>query len=359
MTRDEEFERWRERALDRELLEAARDLAGAKLKRAGQEWVGPCPECGHTDTFAINPVKKKWNCRKGNSGGSSVIGMLMHTMQMSFTEACEALTGEPPPRGRARALSPDEIMRRDEERASRLARQQQEQMQEEKAAAARVDNAEYIWSISLPFGGLAAKYLLDRGLPELPAGWTNSLRYHPRLPYDLDRSRSFPCLVSRVDDLAGALTAIWKVFLDPKQGKAQVENAKIGNGVAAGGAVRLGGIARKIGLCEGVETSLGVAALNGFKYPVWAGLSMAGLVNFEVPLGVEHVVIWPDGDQPIRKVDGEYVPQNEGVGIMRAKKAREAIRAIGVKCTIAEPPLPGTDYLDIWNSTKEDLRGAA
>jgi hypothetical protein len=56
---------------------------------------------------------------------------------------------------------------------------------------------------------------------------------------------SFPTLVCRVDDAFGDLTAIWKIHLDPnKPAKAPVAKAKIGAGVALGGAIRIGGVAR-------------------------------------------------------------------------------------------------------------------
>ena len=34
------------------------------LKRIGQELVGPCPNCGGTDRFAVHTQKKVLNCRQ-------------------------------------------------------------------------------------------------------------------------------------------------------------------------------------------------------------------------------------------------------------------------------------------------------
>ena len=43
---------------------------GMVLKRSGGEFVGPCPRCGGTDRFAINP--KKRSSIPGASAGKAV-----------------------------------------------------------------------------------------------------------------------------------------------------------------------------------------------------------------------------------------------------------------------------------------------
>jgi hypothetical protein len=51
-----------------DILSVARNL-GARLRRSGGEWIGPCPVCGGKDRFAINPSKGLWNCRGCGRGG--------------------------------------------------------------------------------------------------------------------------------------------------------------------------------------------------------------------------------------------------------------------------------------------------
>src|ERR1700685_3085177 len=95
---DEAFEAWRARAADSDILEVAlSDKVGAKLRKRGAEWIGPCPTCEGKDRFAVRPSKQVFNCR-GASGGN-VISMVMHACRVDFLAACEIITGEPPPKG--------------------------------------------------------------------------------------------------------------------------------------------------------------------------------------------------------------------------------------------------------------------
>jgi DNA primase len=81
-----------ERARKADILGVTERL-GARLKKAGGEWVGPCPRCGGRDRFSVNPKKQLWNCRGCNIGGD-VIGLLQHTEGATFGEAVSALAGE-------------------------------------------------------------------------------------------------------------------------------------------------------------------------------------------------------------------------------------------------------------------------
>jgi hypothetical protein len=66
---------------------------GVRLKRVGTELVGPCPVCGGTDRFSINPRKGLWNCRFAGRGGD-VIALVQYLDGCSFLEAVERLAGE-------------------------------------------------------------------------------------------------------------------------------------------------------------------------------------------------------------------------------------------------------------------------
>src|SRR5215472_13061511 len=73
---------------------------GIQLKRKGNERVGPCPRCGGDDRFAINTVKGVFNCR-GCEHGGDVIELVQWLDNCQFEEACETLTHEPKPNGKA------------------------------------------------------------------------------------------------------------------------------------------------------------------------------------------------------------------------------------------------------------------
>jgi hypothetical protein len=69
---------------------------GIQLRRSGNERISPCPRCGGIDRFAINVVKRIWNCRgcKPADVTGDVIGLVEWLDGVGFLEACATLTGE-------------------------------------------------------------------------------------------------------------------------------------------------------------------------------------------------------------------------------------------------------------------------
>lgn len=345
------FQDWRQRADDQDLLEVAVKY-GAVLKRTGRENIGPCPACGGRDRFSVNVTKHKWHCR-GHGGGHGAITLAMHAGALTFLQACEELTGEPNPNGsKAKPLSEQERAQRARQRQESDARAARRAAQEKAYMDDTREGAAAIWQASAPIAStLAETYLRSRGL-DLPE-WPDALRFHPALPYP-HKPRPYPALVCRVDDMGGELTAVWRIYLREDGRKADVENAKLGLGPAAGGAVRIGGAASKIAIAEGVESALGYWLLTGRRTPTWAGLSTAGLIGFEAPLGVDHVVIAPDGDRPIKRQGEDFVP-----AVPAGRKAALALRARllteGIACTIAAEPPAGKDYNDLWLDRQREV----
>jgi hypothetical protein len=68
---------------------------GLKLKRSGNELIGPCPKCGGDDRFGVNIVKQVFNCR-GCGAKGDVIDMVRHLDGVDFTAAATALAGDRP-----------------------------------------------------------------------------------------------------------------------------------------------------------------------------------------------------------------------------------------------------------------------
>lgn len=239
--------------------------------------------------------------------------------------------------------------------ASAESRQVAEQVELAKREA-RAETAGDIWAHCLPIEGtLAEDYLVGRGVPRPPGGWPDdAIGFHRSLRYDLSEERlRFPCLVGRVQDLAGDTTAVWRIYLDPLTGgKAPVDNPKLGFGPASGGAVRIGGKGSgKIGVAEGLETALAAWLLVGCCFPVWATLSTSFMMLFEPPFHVKRLVIFPDGDPLIKRIPGSdfYEPEAIPPGIRAARALKARMGSANIPTTINELPSE-SDYLDVWRS---------
>lgn len=342
---------WIQEARDADILEVAISH-GAQLKRSGHEYCGPCPACGGRDRFSINVAKRIFNCR--GAVGGDVIRMVEHIEGIPFLAACQEINGCPPPDGRNVSVSDEERkrIRAHREQANRERRTRQEMAEKDNRV-----RAGDLWREGTTLSATAAEfYLHHRGIPTPRDGWPDCFRFHPRLPYP--QGAKYPALLCRADNAKGVPVAIWRIYLAPDgSGKADVPNAKLGLGGVTGAAVRIGGVAPHVGVAEGVESALGAWHLVGQAFPVWAALSTSGVAGFEPPATVSRVVVFPDGDKPMKRMGEHYVPA-EPVGRAAANKLRARMMTRpGVDCLItAEPPV-GSDYLDLWNQQRR--RGAA
>lgn len=207
----------------------------------------------------------------------------------------------------------------------------------------RVETARSIWLPQRPMEGtLVQRYLAARGVDPIP---DPNIRYAPNLPYE--GRGGHQGLVARVQAPDGAGRAVWRIWLEEPGIKANVPNQKMGLGPYIGGAVRLGGIGSKIGICEGIETAYACAELSGRAYPIWSCLCAPGVAAFEPPPEVDEIVIWPDGDLPMERHNKIIIP-----GMDAAEKLEKRMRACGIKVTIIDPPKDG-DFLDLLVSMKK------
>ena len=169
----------------------------------------------------------------------------------------------------------------------------------EPAGAGSTPLALRIWGGARPIGGTPARtYLAGRGLET----HSPELRYHPRTPHrpkPLTRFR--PALVAAVRDESG-LVAVHRSFLDPKRNAlADLPEPRCGLGRFGRGAVRLGGIAPRLGLAEGIETALSATAL--FDVPCWATLGTERFRLVALPEEVAELLLFLDNDAGGRRAE--------------------------------------------------------
>lgn len=169
----------------------------------------------------------------------------------------------------------------------------------EPAAAASPALALRVWGAARPIEGTPAQdYLAGRGLnvdsPEL--------RYHPRTPHGPQPLTRFrPALIAAVRDERG-LVAIHRTFVDPRRRSlVALAEPRCGLGRFGSGAVRLGGIASRLGLAEGIETALSATALFGF--PCWATLGTERFRLVALPPEVAELVLFLDNDPGGRRAE--------------------------------------------------------
>jgi putative DNA primase/helicase len=140
-------------------------------------------------------------------------------------------------------------------------------------------------------------------------------------------------MVAAVQAADGRLTGLHRTYLQPGgRGKADVEPAKKMLGACQGGAVRLTTVARRLALCEGIETRLSIRE----AYPglaVWCALSAGNLDRLTLPSEVEEVVLVPDGD-PVGLAAAQRAAQRYGatgrrvylVGLPHGMDANDLLR---------------------------------
>lgn len=268
-----EFEAWIASARAADILAAATER-GARLRRQGSEHVGPCPACGGTDKFSVNPKKRVFNCGHQGGAGGDVIEMVRHITGCEFVAAVESLTGQSPPRGESRAIDPEvERERRDERRDRDAAREQEERHVRER----KISASERLWEAGQPIAGTQADaYLRRRGITLLREQ-ASDLRFIASLAYEGYRDEddqeggplgSFPAMLAAIRDVDGHLIGVHRTYLAPDEPKKLVppgdrsrNKAKKVLGNAKHGAIWLGPPNDVIALAEGIETALSWYAL--------------------------------------------------------------------------------------------------
>ena len=273
MSHDPDIEAWIDEARSADILEIATQI-GAQLKRAGGEWVGPCPRCNGTDRFAVNPNDQVFNCR--GAVGGDVIKMVEHAGNPSadtpFFEAVEIIVGRPAPRRDSQVREHDPELareRREERKDQQIAREEAEQAKQERAA----DRAARIFNDSLPILGTHADaYLRRRGII-LGADFCGDLRFAQGLEYrgyaDSEANSEtslgmFPCMVGAIRNLlTGEIIGLHRTYLDARDpiklkppGDQRQNKAKKSFGSVAGGGILLSPMRSAMAVGEGIETCL-------------------------------------------------------------------------------------------------------
>lgn len=275
--------------------------AQVRLQRAGNEWKGCCPfHREKTPSFTIFDGGDRFHCF-GCGASGDVLDYVRRLHDVSLVEAARMLGAGDLPKVELPHLPPDLQRRRD-------------------------DQARRIWQQAFSAQDSPAEaYLRSRGITcTIP----RSIRY-TRLPYGASCPK--PCLVAAVQDAAGNITGIQRIYLTEDGAKAKVPKPKLSLGTVSGGAIRLGNPTgmEEVIVCEGPEDGLSLVQM--FNRSVWvaAGASLMPAMRF--PPNIRSVILAIDNDEAGRR---------------EARKAVTAYRFRGLECRILRPGAGFKDFND-------------
>jgi hypothetical protein len=218
------------------------------------------------------------------------------------------------------------------------------------------ENLRNTWQESLPLDDPRAEpvrlYLglrgLDHSLVNYPA-----LRFHPYLSYRNEDGKvkgHYPAMLALLEGEQGPVT-LHRTYLTMDGNNAPVGSVKKmmtapSNRKIAGAAIRLGKPGRVLNVTEGIESAL--AIYESTRMVTWPLVTSSIMPSFDIPKGVEKLVIWADLDRPS--------PQT-GLhpGTEAAIKLANNASLKGLEVIIREPigPIPNNqkslDCLDILN----------
>lgn len=268
----------------------------------------PCPACGGKDRFRFTDNKGRgwFICNHCTPDGGSGLDLLMLVHGYGFSQAVTDVAGflgldnrvERPTVAMPIPTTPQIPVH-----ASNQLERIQAMIQ---GACAWNESDSWIQS-----------YLVERGFPlkvveKLPI--SKALQFSKGLNYySLTEKRSlgrFPAMVGVFRRLNGELAGVHLTYLmkkdnkvmklsikDPKNGTAlpAKKMRSVESGSLNGSAIRLFMPDKRVlAVSEGIETALAVHCLSGL--PVWACGSANGLRSFELPSGIERLVIIADND---------------------------------------------------------------
>jgi hypothetical protein len=335
------FEQAKRKARDANILDVARRHGVlSRLKKIGAEYVGPCPNCGGTDRFAINPRKRGKNGKLGLFGcrvcreGGDAIDLERFLSGTKFRDAVKDLNGAP-------------IAEEDPGEAAKRAR---------KWAFLREVIEETVFGLRPILGSPGETYLrdercIDTSLPIVrrtletvaAVGWHPSVYFaqpDPSEPFHELHGRRLGCIVGLMTDPATGerLGPISRTYLvrSKKIGKAKTlkraENERLG-------VVRIADVdaGRLLAVAEGLETAWALLEMGGV--PVWSTGSDGIMRWLPVVDDVERLLIGADNDA--------HRPGERGASERAGRMLRARWLGAGRRADLLMPPGFKTDFNDV------------
>jgi putative DNA primase/helicase len=252
---------------------------------------GPCPMCGGKDRFRFDDKNGTGSYYCSGCGAGDGFILLQKLNGWSFAEAANRVEEII---GNCRATPP----------AKDDASQNETRLRRIHAGLRRITHED-------PVG----RYLLSRGITILPK---QDVYFHAGIDYFTrdengkpNKVGTFQAMVAIFCSPSGETSSYHVTYLTPDGQKITGYPAKkILPAIQPmpGGAIRLGGMAERIGIAEGIETAL--AAQQDMGIPCWAAANANLLEQVQVPESVKSVVIFADEDSSFTGQKAAYTLAN-------------------------------------------------
>jgi hypothetical protein len=123
------------------------------------------------------------------------------------------------------------------------------------------------------------------------------IRFHPRSVLGSGPSkRTLPALLARMSDpLTGDARGVVRIYVHP-EGHGKADGVLVKPMLGPAGVVRLvpdEEVGESLGVAEGIETSLAVMQMGGWR-PVWSCVTAGGISTFPVVPGITSLTIFAD-----------------------------------------------------------------
>lgn len=292
------------------------DIVGRRvqLKQRGRKLLGLCPfHDERTPSFGVSEDKGMFH-RFGCGANGDVIRFVMMSEGLEFLDAARWLQG-----GNFPVVDP--LVRR-----AAIARGNTERL-------AKIADAQALWASAMPVPSTPAEfYLYSR---DIVMAAPRSLRFDFTWAWKDyatgETGPDIPALVGAVQNVAGAVTGVQRIFLKPDgSGKADMRASKRSLGHLVGGALRLGPAAPHVTVTEGPEDGLTLAqAMRDIS--VWVACGTAMMPLLELPEPVATVTL--PGD-------------NNAAGRLAVETAGAAFIARGIEVRTMFPDPAFADFND-------------
>ncbi|MGV0964209.1 MAG: DUF7146 domain-containing protein [Polynucleobacter sp.] len=271
---------------------------------------GPCPMCEGTDRFRFDDKDGSGSffCSGCGPGGSG-FELLQRLNGWDFAAAASEV---------------DKV----------IGRVQPEPAKPAVNSAKQRDDKNRLWRSAVQIGATdpTGLYLAHRGL-SLPTT-SDVLRFASYCPAPGEVGGR-PAMLAKITGADGRPVNLHRTFLTPAGRKADMDQprATMPGDLPDGCAIRLGPIAERMGIAEGIETAL--AASQRFGLPVWAAINATMLAKWRAPEGCKHVTVFIDNDV-------KFGGQAAGFTLSHRLACRDHL---DVEPKVA--PSPGTDWADL------------